>query len=91
NERTDDGDPVFLEQAIPGTGFLTDLNYEPRIYFGEQSPQYSIVGGPEGGEDIELDYPIGADGGSETRTTFRGNGGPSVGNVFNRLIYALKF
>ncbi|MFT2520740.1 UPF0182 family protein, partial [Escherichia coli] len=34
NERTDDGDPVFLEQAIPGTGFLTDLNYEPRIYFG---------------------------------------------------------
>jgi uncharacterized membrane protein (UPF0182 family) len=91
NERTDDGDPVFLEQAIPGTGFLTDLNYEPRVYFGEQSPQYSIVGGPEGGEDIELDYPLGADGGTETRTTFRGNGGPSVGNVFNRLIYALKF
>jgi uncharacterized membrane protein (UPF0182 family) len=91
NERTDDGDPVFLEQAIPGTGFLTDQNYEPRIYFGEQSPPYSIVGGPEGGEDIELDYPIGADGGSETRTTFRGDGGPSVGNVFTRLIYALKF
>jgi uncharacterized membrane protein (UPF0182 family) len=91
NERTDDGDPVFLEQAIPGTGFLTDLNYEPRIYFGEQSPPYSIVGGPEGGEDIELDYPIGADGGTETRTTFRGDGGPSVGNVFSRLIYALKF
>ena len=91
NERTDDGDPVFLEQAIPGTGFLTDLNYEPRVYFGEQSPPYSIVGGPEGGEDIELDYPIGADGGTETRTTFRGDGGPSVGNVFTRLIYALKF
>ncbi len=91
NERTDDGDPVFLEQAIPGTGFLTDLNYEPRVYFGEQSPPYSIVGGPEGGEDIELDYPLGADGGTETRTTFRGDGGPSVGNVFNRLIYALKF
>ncbi|WP_278101957.1 UPF0182 family protein [Microbacterium proteolyticum] len=91
NERTDDGDPVFLEQAIPGTGFLTDLKYEPRVYFGEQSPPYSIVGGPEGGEDIELDYPLGADGGTETRTTFRGDGGPSVGNVFNRLIYALKF
>ena len=91
NERTADGDPVFLERAIPGTGFLTDLNYEPRVYFGEQSPTYSIVGGPEGGEDIELDYPLGADGGTETRTTFRGDGGPSVGNVFNRLIYALKF
>ena len=91
NERTDDGDPVFLEQAIPGKGFLTDLKYEPRVYFGMKSPQYSIVGGPEGGEDIELDYPLGADGGTETRTTFRGNGGPSVGNVFNRLIYSLKF
>lgn len=91
NERTDDGDPVFLEQAIPGTGFLTELEYEPRVYFGEQSPPYSIVGGPEGGEDIELDYPIGSDGGTETRTTFRGEGGPSVGNVFSRLIYALKF
>lgn len=91
NERTDDGDPVFLEQAIPGTGFLTDLEYEPRIYFGERSPEYSIVGNVEGGEDIELDYPIGADGGTETRTTFQGEGGPSVGNVFNRLIYALKF
>ncbi|MCM3503414.1 UPF0182 family protein [Microbacterium sp. P26] len=91
NERTADGDPVFLEQAIPGTGFLTDLKYEPRVYFGESSPQYSIVGAPESTDPVELDYPLGADGGTETRTTFQGDGGPSVGNVFNRLIYALKF
>ncbi len=82
---------VFLEQAIPGTGFLTDRKYEPRIYFGEQSPPYSIVGGPEGGEPIELDYPLGADGGHRDAPTFTGTGGPSVGNVFNRLNYALKF
>src|SRR3546814_11639980 len=42
-------------------------------------------------DPIELDYPIGSDGGTDTRTTFTGDGGPSVGNVFNRLIYALKF
>lgn len=92
NERTTDGDPVFLEQAIPATGFLSERgDFEPRVYFGEASPDYSIVGAPEGTEPIELDYPIGSDGDSDTRTTFTGDGGPSVGNVFNRLIYALKF
>jgi uncharacterized protein len=92
NERTDDGDPVFLEQGIPATGFLTDEgDFEPRVYFGEQSPDYSIVGAPEGTPPIELDYPLGTDGGTTTSTTFQGDGGPSVGSVFNRLIYALRF
>ncbi|GAA5028494.1 UPF0182 family protein [Microbacterium fluvii] len=92
NDRTSDGDPVFLEQGIPASGFLSDLeNFEPRVYFGEYSPTYSIVGAPEGATDLELDYPAGEDGASETKTTFSGDGGPSLGNVFNRLIYALKF
>lgn len=91
NERTTDGDPVFLEQGIPASGFLSESDFEPRVYFGEKSPVYSIVGAPETTEPIELDYPIGTDGANETRTTFTGDGGPSVGNVFNRLIYALKF
>lgn len=92
NERTADGQPVFLERGIPTSGDLTDkTQYEPRIYFGETSPQYSIVGGPEGGTDIELDYPRGTDGAAQTKTTFTGDGGPSIGDPFNRLIYALKF
>jgi uncharacterized membrane protein (UPF0182 family) len=92
NERTEDGDPVFLEQGIPAQGFLSDADdFEPRVYFGEQSPEYSIVGAPEGTEPMELDYPLGAEGGGATNTTFEGDGGPSVGNVFNRLVYALKF
>ena len=61
------------------------------MYFGEYSPTYSIVGAPEGTDPIELDYPSGADGATETKTTFSGDGGPSIGSVFNRLIYALKF
>lgn len=92
NKRTTDGNPVFLERGIPATGFLSDSeNFEPRVYFGEYSAPYSIVGAPRGTEPIELDYPSGQSGSSETKTTFEGNGGPSVGNVFNRLIYALKF
>ncbi len=94
NDRTADGNPVFLERGIPTAGELTTSEeYEPRVYFGESSPLYSIVGAPEGAEDIELDYPRGSgdDGGNQTKTTFSGDGGPDVGNIFNRLIYALKF
>ncbi|SDH08280.1 UPF0182 family membrane protein [Microbacterium pygmaeum] len=92
NDRTSDGDPVFLERGIPAAGFLSDQeNFEPRVYFGEYSPTYSIVGAPEGTDPVELDYPSGADGASETKTTFTGDGGPSIGSVFDRLIYALKF
>ncbi len=91
NERTPDGDPVFIESGIPATGFLSESDFEPRVYFGESSPPYSIVGAPPGATPIELDYPAGTDGSTETKTTFDENGGPSVGNVFNRLVYALKF
>ena len=92
NERTDDGNPVFLERGIPTAGELTaGAEYEPRIYFGEFSPPYSIVGAPEETDPVELDYPRGEDGAAQTRTTFTGDGGPSIGDPFNRLIYALKF
>ncbi|KJL44676.1 MULTISPECIES: UPF0182 family protein [Microbacterium] len=92
NDRTNEGDPVFLERGIPAAGFLSDQeDFQPRVYFGEYSPTYSIVGAPAGAEPVELDYPSGEDGSGETKTTFDGEGGPSLGNVFNRLIYALKF
>ena len=46
NRRGDDGQPVFYQQNIPPVGPLG--TFEPRIYFGESSPDYSIVGGPTG-------------------------------------------
>ncbi|UUT35506.1 UPF0182 family membrane protein [Microbacterium elymi] len=92
NARTSDGKPVFLERGIPSTGFLTDENYQPRVYFGEHSPQYSIVGAAKGTDPMELDYLAGSDEGSnEVKTTFSGDGGPNIGTWFNRLVYALKF
>ncbi|MFB4352972.1 UPF0182 family protein [Microbacterium sp. LS_15] len=92
NQRTSDGEPVFLERGIPSSGFLTDQeNFEPRVYFGENSPEYSIVGAPEGSDPVEIDYPRGKDGSSETKTTFDGDGGPKIGNTFTKLLYALKF
>lgn len=92
NQRTTDGEPVFLERGIPTSGFLTEgENFEPRIYFGENSPEYSIVGAPEGSDPVEIDYPRGKDGSSETKTTFDGDGGPKIGDTFTKLLYALKF
>ena len=91
NQRSTDGKPVFLEAGIPTTGVLGD--FEPRIYFGEESPKYSIVGAPEADKAIELDYPSGDDENSDSNktTTFNGNGGPTLDNAFKKLVYAIKF
>lgn len=92
NQRTSDGEPVFLERGIPSAGFLTDQEeFEPRVYFGENSPEYSIVGSPDGTDPVEIDYPRGKDGSNETKTTFEGDGGPQIGSTFTKLLYALKF
>jgi uncharacterized membrane protein (UPF0182 family) len=89
NKRTSSGQPEFLESGIPSTGKLG--NYQPRIYFGENSPEYSIVGGPKGSTPLELDYPAGNDSAQNKKTTFTGNGGPVLSNLFTKLIYAIKF
>ncbi len=59
--------------------------YEDRVYYGEQSPDYSIVGKPsEDAEDYELTLPLqGSENGSTT--TFEGEGDASVGSTFNKL------
>lgn len=97
NQRSADGQPLFLEQGIPVRGGLTDElgEYEPRVYFGEQSPEYSIVGGPEGGDELELDYPAeegdDADAAGNATYTFTGEGGPTLDGPFKKLLYSLKF
>jgi uncharacterized membrane protein (UPF0182 family) len=91
NKFTVDGKPEFLQSGIPSTGVLgNDQTYEPRIYFGEDSPEYSIVGAPEGAPHREQDRPASKEGG-ETQYTFTGNGGPNVGSFFNKVLYSIKF
>lgn len=146
NQRSPGGEPVFLENGIPTSGKLG--KFEPRVYFGMNSPEYSIVGG-ERSKSIELDFPAdgesnaeataedpepaeptadtadtasneattteeapaeeapadepateeapsddaeeSADTGRQNMTTFAGDGGPELSNIFTKLIYALKF
>jgi uncharacterized membrane protein (UPF0182 family) len=80
------GKPAFFEQDLPPTGLL-DVE-QPRIYFGENSPAYSIVGGPPDGPKRELDFPT--DNGQENYT-YTGTGGVITGTPLNRLLFAVKY
>lgn len=94
NQRGAQGEPVFVAQDIPPTGEI-ETEIPPRIYYGENSPSYSIVGRPEGADPIEVDIPRG--GGSDddtenvTQNTYDGEGGVGVGSLFHKFLYAFKF
>ena len=45
-DEVDGGRPSFVSSDIPPVGQI-DVK-QPRIYFGEESPSYSIVGSPKG-------------------------------------------
>ena len=91
NTTASDGRPAFFEGGIPSTGSLGE--YEPRIYFGQNSPDYSIVGAPEGSAPWELDFPDDAAGGQANNTypTQTVTAGPSVGSLWNKLLFAMRF
>jgi uncharacterized membrane protein (UPF0182 family) len=89
NKVSKDGQPLFFEKNIPTQGVLSDTEkYQPRIYFSPNAPEYSIVGSPKGTAAWEFDYPTGSKGATNT---FSGNAGPSVGNVFSKLLYSIRF
>jgi len=89
NTTDTDGRPAFYEGDIPSQGALGE--YEPRIYFGTSSPDYSIVGAPDSTQPWELDYPDDAEPQGQRNNTYSGAGGPSIGNFLNKVLYALKF
>jgi len=89
-----EGKPVWAETDIPPQGDLTNMfpphGYQPRIYFGEESPDYSIVGKAAGGPDVELDTPEGQ-GSRPSLNTYQGKAGVPIGGLFHQLLYAIKF
>ncbi|MDN5895027.1 MAG: UPF0182 family protein, partial [Nocardioides sp.] len=88
------GEPVWAEEDIPPKGALTDMfpdGYRPQIYFGENSPEYSIVGKVKKDDpDVELDLPAESDTG-EGGNTYDGEAGVGVGSTFRQILYAWKF
>ncbi|WP_344476290.1 UPF0182 family protein [Kineococcus aurantiacus] len=84
NDRNANGSPSYLEANVPTSGEV-DIE-QPRIYFGEGTTDYSVVGG----RDNEIDYPDGSAAGFAT-TRYDGSGGVDVGGTLEKLVYALKF
>jgi len=89
NQRQATGEPVWLEGDIPPTGSLGET--QSRIYFGERSTAYAIVGAPAGTNPVELDTPGGGTGQPETRNTYDGTGGVPMGNLWRRTLFTLKY
>lgn len=75
------GAPVFTESDLPTKGTLPP--YKQRIYYGEKTTQYSIVGGPQ----KELDY----ENNGEKTTRYTGKSGVDISNPVNRAAYAVAF
>ncbi|MBA2739803.1 MAG: UPF0182 family protein [Nocardioidaceae bacterium] len=94
DRRGPEGNPDWAESSIPPEGELTDGAsgpYESRIYFGENTPDYSIVGN-SGGSDVEVDFPTSGGSSSQpTLTTYNGSGGVAVDDFFTKALYSLKF
>ena len=89
NQREGNGEPVFFSGGIPTMGKLEE--HEPRIYFGERTDYYVVVGAPEGTEPVELDTPSGGEGRTESLYTYTGEGGVPIGNWFTKAAFAIRF
>lgn len=84
-----DGKPTFTVGDIPPTKGLGE--FEPRIYFGENVPDYSIIGGPAASNPVELDYPDDKSANGQKNYTYTGKGGVPMGSIFSRLLFAIKY
>lgn len=86
--RTDSGgQPVWLDTGTTATGALRER--QPRIYFGEKSRDYVVVGAPRGTQPVELDTPDLQASGVQQLNTYDGGGGVAVGGLASRVAWAL--
>jgi len=88
---TDDlpnGLPNFVEGDLPPKGQLAIT--QPQIYYGQNSPSYSIVGAAPGAAPREFDRPSANGSDQPIDTTHAGGGGVPIGSALHRILYAWK-
>jgi uncharacterized protein len=83
NAVTPEGQPDYLVAGINQEPKLPVG--EPRIYFGEEPSSYVVVDT----KASEFDYPLGDQ--DNAVTTWKGGTGVGVGNLFSRLLFAMRF
>ena len=84
-----DGKPSFTVGNIPPSNGLGA--FQPRVYFGENVPGYSIVGGSAKSTPNELDYPDDSQANGQQNYTYAGKGGVPMGSMLTRLLFAIKY
>ncbi|WP_217239514.1 UPF0182 family protein [Streptomyces sp. AC555_RSS877] len=77
-----EGRPVFTESDLPSQGDLG--TYQQRVYYGEKTTTYSIVGGPQ----KEIDY---SDDSGEKTFSYTDDSGVNLSSPVNRAAYAVAF
>ncbi|WP_106849525.1 UPF0182 family protein [Blastococcus sp. Marseille-P5729] len=87
NEVDEKGMPNFVNSGFEGGEIEVK---QPRIYFGELNNEYSIVG-TEDGKHREYDRPEDSEGQGERRTTYDGEGGVPVDNLFRKAVFAIRY
>jgi uncharacterized membrane protein (UPF0182 family) len=78
------GRPAFAVRDIPPTGPL-EID-QSRIYYGELSPEYSVVNTEEG----EVDGP-GVGEADQALFNYDGQGGVELSSLFRQALYAVKY
>jgi len=84
NQVTSEGLPVLFVRNLPPETILDLKIDEPSIYFGERVNDWVIVRT----NTPEFHYPRGE---SNETTRYSGRGGVSLGSLWRRLLFALRF
>jgi uncharacterized membrane protein (UPF0182 family) len=84
NEVTREGLPVLFIRDLPPVSTVDLAVTQPAIYYGELSNDHVFVRT----KTPEFDYPRGDD---NVYTTYGGDGGVALSNVFRRLMFAIRF
>lgn len=84
NEVAPGGMPNFFMKDLP-TRSIVDIKLDrPEIYYGTKSDSYVLVNTAV----KEFDYPMGN---SNIRSNYAGKGGVSIGSMWRRLLFTLRF
>jgi uncharacterized protein len=85
NQVTPEGLPTLFIKNLPPESSVDSMKIdEPSLYFGELSNDYVIVRT----QNKEFDYPKGD---ANVFTTYKGNGGVEIGNLWRKLLFAIRF
>lgn len=88
NEVDSAGLPIFVNNGFSDGAIKVT---QPRIYYGELDNDYAIVGKTKGSANKEFDRPSNSNGDGEVKNTYDGKGGVSIGSMFRKTVFAIKY